>query len=86
MQTEINISELDISFLQAYLMGIFSGGAKCTGHFEHTDWYLNNKYHNNGNNEMKSYLVGEGATCDCAVLKNIESNFSQSFLNRIPRH
>lgn len=61
-----------IAFLQAYLYEIFSSGKKCKKNFQHTEWYLKEKFTDKEVELVFDFFNSYGLKCDCDIINKFD--------------
>ena len=64
-----SFNELDLAFLQSYLLELFKHENKCADNLNHTEWYLAEKYSPEVISDIINYLQKEKIKCDCDLIK-----------------
>ncbi len=70
--TKSPIPVYKLAFLQAYLYQIFSLEGTCKKNFEHTKWYLKEKYTEAEVESIIGYFKSKGLKCDCDVISKMD--------------
>ena len=63
----------ELAFLQAYLYELFTSEQTCHKNFDHSDWYLYEKYSKEEIKEIKQYFNRNNITCDCDIIFKLDS-------------
>jgi hypothetical protein len=71
-KSELPLPLYNLAFLQAYLYQIFSLEGTCKKNFEHTEWYLKEKYSEAEVESIVGYFKSKGLKCDCDVIHKLD--------------